>query len=199
MCSEQQNRLLRTRWSFPVVASAVGISVLSISIASAQLHNRGQKEEGVTALTMVEHSPHKVGTAADKKIAVMHEPLERVDTTVTITTVGSELAFRPSQLTLKQGTRVRLRYVNEGTMPHNLLLIRDRSKVDMIGVAALNAAATGFIPVEHTNDLLGYTKLAYPGDTVEFTFTVPAPGEYPFACTFPGHFRVMQGVLRSTR
>ena len=30
-------------------------------------------------------------------------------------------------------------------------------------------------------------------------FRVPAqPGSYPFVCTFPGHWRVMNGVLKIT-
>ena len=30
----------------------------------------------------------------------------------------------------------------------------------------------------------------------EITFTAPAaPGSYPYICTFPGHWRIMRGVL----
>ena len=36
------------------------------------------------------------------------------------------------------------------------------------------------------------TKLG-GGEETEITFTAPEPGEYPFLCTFPGHFGIMNG------
>ena len=40
-------------------------------------------------------------------------------------------------------------------------------------------------------------RLAGAGETVEVTFKVPAAaGEYPYICSFPGHFQAgMKGTL----
>ena len=40
-------------------------------------------------------------------------------------------------------------------------------------------------------------RLAGAGETVEVTFKVPAAaGEYPYICSFPGHFQAgMKGML----
>jgi len=46
--------------------------------------------------------------------------------------------------------------------------------------------------------IVSHSALAYPGDTVEWTFVVPPPGTYPYICTFSGHFTMMQGRLIST-
>ena len=41
------------------------------------------------------------------------------------------------------------------------------------------------------------TTLLNPGESVTVQFRAPSqPGDYPFVCTFPGHWRVMNGVLR---
>ena len=43
--------------------------------------------------------------------------------------------------------------------------------------------------------MVAHTKLLGGGESDEITFTAPAAGEYPFICTFPGHFAIMQGVM----
>jgi azurin len=39
-------------------------------------------------------------------------------------------------------------------------------------------------------------KLVGTGQNDLITFTAPAPGDYPYVCTFPGHIRLMRGVMR---
>jgi uncharacterized cupredoxin-like copper-binding protein len=121
----------------------------------------------------------------------------RADTTVVVRTTGSNLSFSPTQLTLKEGMTVRVRYENAGSLPHNIVLLRNRSQIDAIGIAALDAAATEYVPTGYEDEILAASPLAAPGETVEFTFTVPPGGDYPFICTYPGHFRAMQGVIRA--
>jgi azurin len=44
--------------------------------------------------------------------------------------------------------------------------------------------------------VLHATPLVEPNGKAELTFDAPAtPGRYPYLCTFPGHWRVMRGVL----
>ena len=40
-----------------------------------------------------------------------------------------------------------------------------------------------------------HTRLILPGETERLTFEAPAAGSYPFVCTYPGHWRVMNGVM----
>ena len=45
-------------------------------------------------------------------------------------------------------------------------------------------------------DVLAASDLVYPGLATEITFNAPkSPGEYPYVCTFPGHWRLMKGVF----
>jgi uncharacterized cupredoxin-like copper-binding protein len=120
------------------------------------------------------------------------------DQTITLRTQGSNLDFEPRQISAKAGTRLRLVYVNDGTLPHNWVLLENEDDLDAIGLASYQAEATGFVPIpEYADKLIAYTALASPGQTVEVTFVVPPPGEYLFACTVLGHYNVMIGTLRS--
>ena len=69
-----------------------------------------------------------------------------------------------------------------------------------LGVAA-NAMASrpdgfqkSFVPA--TPDVLASTKLISQGALARIRVTAPAAaGSYPYMCTFPGHWRVMNGVM----
>ena len=124
---------------------------------------------------------------------------QSVDTTITIRATGSTLEFAPPRISAKTGTRLRIKFVNEGTLPHNVVLPRNEDDIDGLVQAAYAAAESGFVPLGQKAKLLGYTKLASPGETVEVTLTVPAPGEYTYICTFPGHATSMFGTLRALR
>ena len=119
------------------------------------------------------------------------------DTTITIYSSGTALEFQPSRISAKAGTRLRLRLVNEGTLPHNIVLVRDESDIDALGSAAYRAQDTGYVPLEQKDRLFAWSELAAPGETVEMTFEVPPPGEYFFVCLYPGHYNMMIGTLRS--
>lgn len=139
--------------------------------------------------------PAAGGGAANAQSAAHNAP--PADTTITLHTMGSNLEFTPARISAKQGTRITLRLVNEGTLPHNVVLVQDEADIDMLGAAAFKAKDTGFVPLEHKDRMIAYTELAGPGETVEVTFDVPAAGEYWFVCLYPGHFSMMVGTLRS--
>ena len=120
------------------------------------------------------------------------------DTVVTIRTVSSTLQFDPQHLSIRQGTRVRLRLVNDGTLPHNLVIVRRDEDIDELAAAASKGGAD-YIPHQLAEKMIAWTGLASPGDTVEVSFVVPPPGEYPYVCLMSGHSMSMFGTLRSLR
>lgn len=121
------------------------------------------------------------------------------DTTITIRASGSTLEFQPSRISVRTGRRVRLRFVNDGTLPHNVAMPRSDQDLDGMATAAYQASETGYIPMAQKDKLIAYTSLASPGQAVEVTFVVPPPGEYTFVCLFPGHSNSMLGTLRALR
>lgn len=126
-------------------------------------------------------------------------PVVSVDTTLVLRASGSTLEFVPARLSARSGTRVRIRFVNEGTLPHNVVIPKDEDAIDALAIAAYNASGSGYVPLGDTAKLVAYSKLVSPGETVEVSFVMPAPGEYRYVCLFPGHSNSMLGTLRSLR
>jgi azurin len=56
------------------------------------------------------------------------------------------------------------------------------------------AVARQYVP--RSDDVLAYTDIVPPHDRHRIVFRAPRePGRYPFVCTFPGHWRAMNGAL----
>lgn len=164
----------------------------------------------VSGDTLAAHHALMPGTLAPRAAASRQAPVEQrparrhpaastapPDTTITIRTTGTNLAFSPSKISAKQGTRVRIRFINDGTLPHNIVLVKREDDISMLGRAALNASETGYVPLEHEDRMFAYSALAAPGETVEMTFEVPPAGEYFFVCLYSGHYNMMYGTLQS--
>jgi azurin len=57
-----------------------------------------------------------------------------------------------------------------------------------------DGAAKRYVP--EGSDVLFFTDITDPGKSATIHFTAPtAPGEYPYICTFPGHWLLMNGVM----
>ena len=121
----------------------------------------------------------------------------------TIEIIGTEdMKFSLANIAAKRGEQIRVRLVVKGAMPkiamaHNFVLLnKGVSQIDFV-TAAMQARATDFIPADKKGDVLAATGLAGAGETVEVTFKVPAAaGDYPYICSFPGHFQAgMRGMM----
>ena len=117
--------------------------------------------------------------------------------TITVGTLGDELAYDVVEIRARAGSEITIDFVNHsGGMPHNIVFVNSEADITPVGIAALEASATEYVPQNEMNRIFGYTAMAGPGETVSVTITVPEePGTYPYICTYPGHFTVMQGTL----
>jgi azurin len=116
-----------------------------------------------------------------------------------VVAIPNQLQFSPKELRVKAGSPMRLIFENPDLMQHNLVLV-DRGAEEAVGTMADQMAtkpdgmSRNFIP--ETPKVLRATALVNPGGRAELQFEAPTePGSYPFLCTFPGHWRVMRGVL----
>ena len=125
--------------------------------------------------------------------------VQGADRTITIRDSSSTLEFNPTRVSAKAGTRVRIRFVNDGTLPHNFVVPKKDDDIDALALAAYQAGETGYVPLDMKEKLVGWTTLASPGESVETTFVVPAGGEYTYICLFPGHANSMLGTLRALK
>ena len=85
-------------------------------------------------------------------------------------------------------------------MPHNFVLGAQGS-LEAIGAAADALAVTPaglaaqYMP--EMSQVLASSRLVDPGQSVSIRFRAPAQaGSYPYVCTFPAHWRIMNGVLK---
>ncbi|WP_219846588.1 plastocyanin/azurin family copper-binding protein [Salinibacter sp. 10B] len=118
------------------------------------------------------------------------------DRTLTISTKPG-LQFNKSELQVKAGERVKLVFRNTDDLMHNLLIVQSGA-VEPVAKAAMNMGLDGqergYVP--RSDRVLFHTSLLQPETEEAIYFTAPeTAGEYPYVCTFPGHWRTMQGVL----
>ena len=114
------------------------------------------------------------------------------------------MKFDKATLEVKAGAKVMLLFRNEKCpLQHNFLLINP-GKLNDVGALAdkmltdPQAMAKHYTP-ESPEVLAHSTKLIGLGQSDLIEFTAPAtPGDYPYLCTFPGHWRMMNGVLKVT-
>ena len=118
---------------------------------------------------------------------------------VTLSPVGITMAYEQTEFTAAPGQTVHITFNNTADNPamfHNVVVIRSADVINALGVAAMGASATDYIPAAHQDDIIANTPMATPGTTVEVTFTAPSTvGDYPYICTFPGHYVTMQGIM----
>ncbi len=118
---------------------------------------------------------------------------------VVIRPVPHEMRYDRTEIYVEAGKPIELIFENVDIMPHNLLIVRPGTleKVGLEGEKmASDPAAFSKHFVPKVKEVLYHTKLLQPRERDRITFTVPAvPGDYPYVCTFPGHWRKMRGVM----
>lgn len=131
-------------------------------------------------------------------LAPLRTQAQSPDTTITISASSSSLEFTPAEIVAKQGARLTLRFVNAGTLPHNVVLVKNEDDIDDLAMAAMQEGGD-YVPAAMKDKMVAYTKLASPGQTVDVTFVVPKAGSYTYVCLMSGHAAMMLGKLRSLR
>jgi len=111
-----------------------------------------------------------------------------------------EMKYDKQEFIVKAGQPVEIVFENPDAMQHNIVIGKQKS-LDVIGKAAdvmitqRNAAEKHYVP--ELPEVIASSPLVNPGETFRLRFTAPAtPGDYPFICTFPGHWRIMNGIMK---
>ena len=119
---------------------------------------------------------------------------------VRMRTVKNEMKYDLSEFIVPAGESVELVLENIDFMQHNLVIVK-QGAMEKVGLASdklaadPNGAKQNYVP--KMDEVLFATTLVDPEQTVILKFTAPSePGEYPFICTFPGHWRIMKGIMK---
>lgn len=119
---------------------------------------------------------------------------------VPLRTVPGAMQYDVKEVRAKPGELLEFTLENADTIQHNLLLVAP-GKMSEVGVAAdkmgetADGKARQFIP--DLPSVLAVMGLVDPGRTGTLFVAVPAKaGTYAYVCSYPGHWRMMNGKLR---
>ncbi len=118
---------------------------------------------------------------------------------IRIQAVKNQMQFTPREIHIKAGQKVRIVFDNPDLMAHNIVIV-DRGALEEVGelvdkmMTDPKAMEKSYIP--GTPKILASIPLVNSAGRATLEFTAPREkGEYPFICTFPGHWRLMKGVI----
>jgi azurin len=110
---------------------------------------------------------------------------------------GDFLAFRPDEMTCRTGAMVHLTFHHSGkflSALHNWVLVMP----DKMEVVDKDAEKTDGEISPDDSRVIAWVPMCGKGETVMTQFIAPAPGDYPFFCSTPGHAVDMNGILHVT-
>ncbi len=117
-------------------------------------------------------------------------------------TASDAMKYDTTAIAAKPGEELKVVLTNIGTIPvevmgHNWILLKPGADAGVFSAAAAAAKDTKYIPADHQGEIIAKIDLLGPRKSGEVDFKAPdAPGEYPFLCSFPGHFQAgMHGIL----
>ena len=123
-----------------------------------------------------------------------------VDRTVVIKTIKDQMKYDLTEIDASPGEVLEIIFENNDAMQHNLLVITPGSlrKVGLMGEQFAKeklAAEKHYKP--DMEEILYFTPLLNPGEIFKLRFKVPEEtGDYPYVCTFPGHWQTMNGIIK---
>jgi len=151
------------------------------------------------AITLCEAKPGIEKINQPSRIIRVEKNEDEPAKTIVIEIVPEMMKFNLTSFKVKAGDKITLEVDNLDGMQHNLLIAKPGT-LEKVGAAAdamlrdPKASAKSYIP--EIPEVLFATKMIGPQELYTLTFTAPTkPGNYPFACTFPGHWRMMNGIM----
>ncbi|MDA1164501.1 MAG: TIM barrel protein [Planctomycetota bacterium] len=135
---------------------------------------------------------------ATRSVPNPHAQRKKGGRKITIETAGN-LSFATRSFSLQPGELIEFTLSNPDVVPHNWALLKPGT-LERVGhlanrlISDPEAAVRQYIP--QTDDVLFYTDVVLPKDESVIYFNAPKqPGRYPYLCTFPGHWLVMNGEM----
>jgi len=119
---------------------------------------------------------------------------------IRIKTIREAMKYDLKEFTVKAGQSVEIIIENPDAMQHNMVITKPGSleKVGRAGDAMMKdekGAEKNYVPA--LAEVLYSTPLINPGQSYKLKFKAPASvGNYPYVCTFPGHWTLMNGVMK---
>ncbi|HLU17010.1 MAG TPA: azurin [Edaphocola sp.] len=141
------------------------------------------------------------GTPEGAQTQELPDPKASMATVTTIElTAGDDMKFNAKSFAIPVGQEVTLRLTHTGkmsksSMGHNVVILKPGEAVDEYGIEASKAGDENYVPAALADKVVAHTELIGGGENTEIKFTINEAGEYPFLCSFPGHYPMMKGII----
>ncbi len=115
-----------------------------------------------------------------------------------IRVIPNQVKFDTTRFDVFAGSQVEITFQNGCVLPHNLVFINPKQEQAILaGVTAMGLEGMEKHFVPEVPGIIASSKLLSPQGQDRLRFTAPSEvGEYPYICTFPGHWFTMRGVMR---
>ena len=141
----------------------------------------------------------KTENSEQKEIKTVEKVVEKKWETFNIGAVGntmSEMKYDVESITVKEGSWVRINLENQGidnSMMHNIVFINYGTRKQVASEAIKIWPSQNF--VSNKKNIIAYSAVAKPGESVVLEFKAPKKGNYEYLCTYPGHAEIMRGYF----
>jgi azurin len=176
-------------------SAPMNLRILILSLTAALIATGCQKDTTSTATGSTAAAPPTSAAPATTPAAAKAAPR------VIAITGNDQMKFSVTNIEVKVGEEIKVVFTNAGMLPkeamgHNWVLLTPGSDVNAFAATAMTARDKDYIPDSLKEQIVVYTKMLGPKQSDEVVFTINAPGEYPFLCSFPAHAMAgMKGVL----
>ncbi len=113
--------------------------------------------------------------------------------------IPEQMLYDKPLIVVEAGKPVAIMLINDDAMPHNLVVVTPGAMEEIGTVAEKMPPEPDAQGRHYTPDspkVLHASKLVEPGQQTKLSFIAPeVPGDYQYVCTFPGHWRRMNGTL----
>ena len=136
------------------------------------------------------------------------EGFGEIDQSIVISTIRTQMKYDVQSFTVRPGAKVKLTFRNPDELPHNIIICtpgstggKDKGEELIKAVLELGARGQelGWEPKGHPR-ILHSSGMIQPGKETVIWFEAPRQeGNYPYVCTYPGHFTLMNGMMTVSR
>jgi len=183
--------------------------VICLAIVGLALSGCGKKTESGSSETSSSGTTPAVhtdsaSTSAAAGAASSSAAVERHGKLVIVNITGNDqMQYDIHEFTVNAGDSVRVVLKHIGTMPaatmgHNVVILKAGEDVQKFGAEVIAGGGNlenSYLPPSMVSRVVAHTKTIGGGETTQVEFVAPAAGEYPYMCTFPGHFALMHGKM----
>jgi len=133
---------------------------------------------------------------------------EKIDQQIVISTMEAQMKYDVQSFSVKPNAKIKVVFKNPDSLPHNLIFCTPGKKkggdkgqevIDAVLKLGDQGVKMGWEPKGHPR-ILASSGMVQPGKEITFYFKTPkVEGDYPYICTFPGHYQLMNGVMGVTQ